>query len=103
MNAKDLLDFINAHFTMRANADCFNKLNHFVDSMRQNQYYPISDEEIHRGVEYKKAELKSIVKQIGMFFPNEDQCPAEVLIESFCNQSLQQFLDYKRLYEKSIR
>ena len=98
MFSNEILDFINAHFTMRANADCYNKLNHFVDFMRQNQYYPISDEEIHRGVEYKKAELKSIVKQIGMFFPNEDQRPAEVLIESFCNQSLQQFLDYKHAH-----
>ena len=98
MNNKDMLDFINANFTMRSNVNCYNKLNCFVDAMRNNQYYPITDEEIHRGVEYKKAELKSIVKQIGMFFPNEDQCPAEVLIESFCNQSLQQFLDYKHAH-----
>lgn len=103
MTNKDILDFINANFTMRANVNCYNKLNCFVDAMQHNHYYPITDEEIHRGVEYKKAELKSIVKQIGVFFPNEDQRPAEVLIESFCNQSLQQFLKYKRLYEKSIR
>lgn len=100
MNAKDLLDFINAHFMMRANADCFNKLNHFVDSMRNNQYYPITDEEIHRGVECKKAELKSQLKQVGLFFPNEDLHPAEELIEILCDQRLQHFLGHKHLYEK---
>lgn len=100
MTNKDILDFINANFTMRSNVNCYNKLNCFVDAMRNNQYYPITDEEIHRGVEYKKAELRSQLKQVGLFFPNEDLHPAEELIETLCNQSLQRFLDYKRLHEK---
>ena len=33
MNDKDILDFINANFTMRANVNCYNKLNCFVDAM----------------------------------------------------------------------
>lgn len=97
MNNKDILDFINANFTMRSNVNCYNKLNCFVDAMRNNQYYPITDEEIHRGVEYKKTELRSQLKQVGLFFPNEDLHPAEELIEILCDQSLQRFLDYKRL------
>ncbi len=100
MTNKDILDFINANFTMRANVNCYNKLNCFVDAMRNNQYYPITDEEIHRGVEYKKAELKSQLKQVGLFFPNEDLHPAEELIEILCDQSLQRFLGHKHLYEK---
>ena len=99
MNDKDILDFINANFTMRANVNCYNKLNCFVDAMRNNQYYPITDEEIHRGVEYKKAELKSQLKQVGLFFPNEDLHPAEELIEILCDQSLQRFLGFKHSYE----
>ena len=35
MNTMDLFDFINANFTMRNNADCFNKLNCFADAMHQ--------------------------------------------------------------------
>lgn len=97
MNNKDILDFINANFTMRSNVNCYNKLNCFVDAMRNNQYYPITDEEIHRGVEYKKAELKSQLKQVGLSFPNEDLHPAEELIEILCDQSLQRFLGYKHL------
>ena len=97
MTNKDILDFINANFTMRANVNCYNKLNNFADAMRSNQYFPISDEEIHRGVEYKKAELKSQLKIVKMFFPNEDPRSAENLIETLCNQSLQRFLDYKHL------
>ena len=97
MNDKDILDFINANFTMRANVNCYNKLKCFVDAMRSNQYFPISDEEIHRGVEYKKVELKSQLKIVKMFFPNEDPSSAENLIKTLCNQSLQQFLNYKHL------
>ena len=97
MDNKDVLDFINANFTTHTNMNSYNKLNWFVDAMRNNQYYPITDEKIHRGVEYKKAELKSQLKQVGLFFPNEDLHPAEELIEILCDQSLQRFLGYKHL------
>lgn len=101
MNSKNILDFINANFTMRVNVNCYNMLNNFADAMRHNQYFPISDEEIHRGVEYKKAELKSQLNIFRMFFPNEDPRSAENLIETLCNLSLQQFLNYKHLCEKT--
>lgn len=100
MTTKDIFEFINANFTMQANVDCYNKLNCFVDAMRIGRYYPITDEEIHRGVEYKKTEGKAMLKYLGSIFPNEDQRPAEILIETLCNQSLQQFIDYKHKYEK---
>ena len=100
MNNTDVIDFINANFTMHANANCYNELSSFVDAMRCGRYFPITDEEIHRGVEYKKAEMKAMLKCLGSIFPNEDQRPAEALIETLCNQSLQQFLNYKHTYEK---
>lgn len=100
MNNKDILDFINANFTMRSNVNCYNKLNCFVDAMRNNQYYPITDEEIHRGVEYKKSEGKALLKLIGSIIPEKDKHLAETIVETFCNQSLQRFLEYKRLNDK---
>lgn len=99
MNNTDVIDFINANFTMHANANCYNELCSFVDAMSHGRYFPITDEEIHRGVEYKKAEMKAMLKCLGSIFPNEAQRPAEALIETLCNQSLQQFLDYKYTYE----
>lgn len=95
----DLFEFINANFIMRNNADCFNKLNCFADAMHRGQYYPITDEEIHRGVEYKKAEGKSLLKAIGSIIPDKDKELAEVMVETFCNQSLQQLLYFKHSYE----
>ena len=100
MNNTDVIDFINANFTMHANANCYNELSSFVDAMSHGRYFPITDEEIHRGVEYKKAEMKAMLKCLGSIFPNEAQRPAKALIETLCNQSLQQFLDYKHTYEK---
>ena len=99
MNDKDLIDFIYANFTMQANADCYNKLNRFVDAMRRGQYHPITDEEIHRGVEYKKAEGKALLKTLGSIIPNDDQQQADAMIEALCKLSLQQFLDFKHKYE----
>jgi hypothetical protein len=100
MNSKDILDFIKTNFTMRANVNCYNKLNNFADAMRSNQYFPISDEEIHRGVEYKKAEGKALLKCLDPIIPEKDKHLAETIVETFCNQSLQQFLEYKRTHEK---
>lgn len=103
MTQRDLVDFIYANFTMRTNAACYNKLNCFVDAMRRGQYYPITDEEIHRGVEYKKAEGKALIKSIGTFFSIEKQTQAESLLEACCNQCLQQFLNYKHTRESDNR
>lgn len=99
MNEKDIFDFINANFTMRNNAACYQKLNCFVDAMHRGQYYPITDEEIHCGVEYKKAEGKALLKAIDSIIPEKDKQLAEEMVETFCNQSLNQFLDYKHTHE----
>ena len=99
MNVMELSEFINANFTMRANSACYQKLNAFVDAMHRGQYYPITEEEIHRGVEYKKAEGKALLKSLGFLISDEDKRKAETIIETYCDQSLQQFLVYKHSYE----
>ena len=99
MNVLELSEFINANFTMRNHVDCFGKLNCFVDAMLRGQFYPITEEEIHGGVEYKKAEGKALLKSLGTIIPDKDKQLAEAMVEALCNQSLQQFLDYKHTYE----
>ena len=99
MLPKDIFDFINANFKMCNNADCFNKLNCFVDAMHRGQYFPISDEEIHRGVEYKKAEGKALLKTIDFIISDNEKQLAEAMVETLCNQSLQLFLNYKHVHE----
>ena len=99
MNTMDLSEFIRDNFTMSNNADCFNKLNCFVDAMRCGRYYPITDEEIQRGVEYKKAEGKALLKALDPIIPDKDKRLAEAMVETFCNQSLQQFLEYKHAFD----
>ena len=99
MTTKDIFDFINANFTAHNDVDCYNKLSKFVYAMNHNQYYPITDEEIHRGVEYKKEEGKALLKLIDSIIPEKDKPLAKTIVETFCEQSLQQFLNYKHTYE----
>jgi hypothetical protein len=99
MNDKDIIDFINVNFTTHNDVDCYNKLKCFVDAMNSGQYYPITEDEIHRGVDYKKEEGKALLKLIDPIIPEKDKHMAEKIVETFCEQSLQQFIDYKRKYE----
>ena len=101
MTPKDIFDFINANFTMRTNSAYYQKLNCFADAMRLGQYFPITEEEIRGGIEYKKAEGKALLKSLGFLISDEDKRKAEAMIETYCNQSLQQFLDYKHTHENS--
>lgn len=88
MDNKDILDFINANFTMHANINCYNKLNRFVDAMKRGLYYPITEEEIHQGIEYKKAEGKTLLKCLDPIIPNEEKHLADTMIDTLCDQSL---------------
>lgn len=100
MDNKDIVDFINANFTTHTNMNSYNKLNCFVDAMKRGLYYPLTDEEIHQGIEYKKAEGKALLKCLDPIIPNEEKHLADTMIDSLCNQSLQQFLEHKRLNDK---
>ena len=103
MNDKDLLELFQNGFRATSTSDSYSHLCNFVSAMRCGQYYPITDEEMCRGVEYKKAEGKALLKYLGSFFQNKDQRPAEALIDLYCNQKLQQFLNSKHTYEKQNR
>lgn len=99
MDNKDVLDFINANFTTHTNMNSYNKLNCFVDAMKRGLYYPLTDEEIHQGIEYKKAEGKALLKCLDPIIPNEEKHLADTMIDTLCDRCLQQFLNYKCLYE----
>lgn len=99
MNNKDIFDLFQNGFIAGNTSDSYSRLCNFVSAMRCGQYYPISDEDIHRGIDYKKAEGKVLLKMIDPIIPEKDKHLAESMVETFCNQCLQQFLNYKRTYE----
>ena len=100
MNEKDIFDLINNGFTVRNTSDSYNRLCNFVAAMRCGQYYPISDEDIHRGVECEKAQAKAKTKILFMSFPEDVKKAMEAAIELKYAQCLQTFLDYKHAHEK---
>ncbi len=100
MNDKDIFELFQNGLTAMNTSDSYNRLCNFVSAMRCGQYYPISDEDIHRGVEYKKAEGKALLKFIDPIIPEKDKHLAEAMVENLCNQCLQHFLNYKHTYEK---
>lgn len=99
MSNKDIFELFQSGFTARNTFDSYSCLHHFLGAMRCGRYYPITDEEIHIGVEYKKAEGKALLKAIDPIIPDKDKKLAEAMVETFCNQSLQQFLYYNHSYE----
>lgn len=99
MNNKDIFDLINNGFTVRNTSDSYNRLCNFVAAMRCGQYYPISDEDIHRGVECEKAQTKAKTKILFMNFPEDMKKSMDAAIELKYAQCLQTFLDYKRKHE----
>ena len=100
MNQKDLFDLIANGFTVQSTSDSYNRLCNFVAAMRCGQYYPISDEDIHRGVECEKAQIKSKTKILFINFPEDMKNAIEAAIELKYAQCLQIFLNYKHTYEK---
>lgn len=100
MNEKDIFDLINNGFTARNTSDSYNRLCNFVAAMRCGQYYPISDKDIHRGVECEKAQAKAKTKILFMSFPEDVKKAMEAAIELKYAQCLQAFLDYKHAHEK---
>ena len=99
MNNLDIFELFQNGFTARNTSDSYNRLCNFVSAMRCNQYYPISDDDIHRGVECEKAQAKNRAKILFMGFPEDAKKAIEVAIELKYSQCLQQFLNYKRTYE----
>ena len=62
MNNKDIFELFQNGFTARNTSDSYYRLCAFVSAMHNGMYFKISDEDIHRGVEYKKTEGKALLK-----------------------------------------
>lgn len=99
MNDKDIFELFQNGFIAGNTSDSHSRLCNFVSAMRCGQYYSISDEDIHRGVECEKAMEKNRAKILFMSFPDDAKKAIEVAIELKYSQCLQQFLNYKHTYE----
>ena len=99
MNDKDIFELFQNGFIAGNTSDSYSRLCNFVSAMRCSQYYPISDDDIHRGVECEKAQAKNRAKILFMGFPEDAKKAIEVAIELKYSQCLHQFLNYKHTYE----
>ena len=99
MNDKDIFELFQNRFIAGNKSDSYSLLCNFVSAMRCGQYYPISDEDIYRGVECEKAQSKNKAKILFIGFPEDAKKAIEGAIELKYFQCLQQFLNYKHTYE----
>ena len=99
MNNKDIFELFHNRFIAGNTSDSYSRLCNFVSAMRCGQYYPISDEDIHRGVECEKSQTENKAKILFMGFPEDAKKAIEFAIELKYSQYLQQFLNYKHTYE----
>lgn len=99
MDIKDIIELFQSSLTARNTSDSYQRLCNFVSAMRCGRYYPISEEDIHRGVECEKAQAKAKAKILFMGFHEDAKKAIETAIELKYSQCLQQFLNYKRTYE----
>ena len=97
MNEKDVFELFQIGLTARNTSDSYQRLCNFINALRCNQYYPISDEDIHRGVECEKAHAKTKTKILFMSFPDDIKKAMEAAIELKYAQSLQQLLYYNHI------
>lgn len=97
MNDKDVFELFQNGFTARNTSDSYNRLCNFVSAMRCGHYYPISDEDIHRGVECEKAQAKAKTKILFISFPDDIKKAMEAAIELKYTQCLQQLLYYNHI------
>ena len=97
MNNKDIFELFQNGFTARNTSDSYSRLCNFVSAMRCGQYYPIYDEDIHRGVECEKAQAKAKTKILFMSFPDDIKKAMDAAIELKYAQSLQQLLYYNHI------
>ena len=99
MNEKDIFELFQNGLTASNTYDSYQRLGNFVSAMRYGRYYPISEEDIHRGVECEKTQAKAKAKILFMNFPDDVKKAIDAAIELNYAQCLQQFLNYKRTYE----
>ena len=71
MDNKDIFELFQNSLTAKNTSDSYQRLCNFVNAMRLGRYYPISDEDIQRGVECEKAQSKSKAKILFMGFTDD--------------------------------
>lgn len=98
MTNKDLFELFQNGITAQNTSSSYNRLCNFVNEMRCGRYYHISDEDIHLGVEFEKAQSKSKAKILFMSFTDDIKKSIEAAIDLNYSLCLQQFLDYKHAY-----
>jgi len=103
VNDKDIFELFQNCFIAGNTSDSYGRLCNFVSAMRCGQYYPITDEDIHRGVECEKAMEMNRAKILFMGFPDDTKKAIEVAIELKYSQCLQTFLNYKHTYENQSK
>ncbi len=99
MNDKDLFELFKDGLTAMNTSGSYSRLCNFVLAIQNGKYYPISEEDIHKGVECEKAQVKAKAKILFAGFPDDMKKAMDVAIELKYSQSLQQLLKYKRTYE----
>ena len=97
MNNKDIFELFQNGFTAINTSDSYSRLCNFVSAMHFGRYYPISDEDIHRGVECEKAREKNKAKILFMGFSEDIKKAMEAAIELKYAQCLQTFLNYNHM------
>ena len=102
MTNKDIFDLIKNAATIQSTSDSYDKLCCFVNAMQWGQYFPISDEDIRKGMEFAKAQEKSKLKMLylGTGAPPAVEQGSDAAIEIKYARCLQSLLDYKHTYEK---
>ena len=100
MNEKDIFELFQNDLTARNTSDSYQRLCNFVGAMRLGRYYPIFDEDIHRGVECEKAQAKAKMKILFLKFLEDMKKAMDAVIELKYSQCLKPFMDYKYTHEK---
>lgn len=76
MNDKDLFELFRNGFIAGNTSDSYSRLCNFMSAMRCGQYYPISDEDIHRRVECEKTQVKNKAKILFINISNDIKLPS---------------------------
>lgn len=98
MNIKDIVEIINSIQIATNNNSDFLKLRSFANAMLSHQYYSITDDELHKGMDYIKTVIKNTIKVNGSSI--EQQRIDETNTESLCKEFENMLLSYKHKYEK---
>ena len=82
-------------FTLSSNMDSYYRLCQFGNAMRMEQYIPISEEDIRKGVDYEKARMKAILKFIDSKLGKDISNQEKAIIDTHCENWYCIFKNFK--------